>query len=113
MVRSRWASSLIDCRAYNGVQTGSEHGSDQAMFRARLRLRMKAACIPNRPFKFDTAKLKSAALEHLRQDLRNRFEGLQLDEDARKLCRWEEHFKELLNHATSPNTTTYLRGGNR
>ncbi len=25
LVRSRWASSVIDCRAYNGAQTGSEH----------------------------------------------------------------------------------------
>ncbi len=30
----------------------------------------------------DTAKLKSMALEHLRLDLRNCFEGLQPDEDA-------------------------------
>ncbi len=43
---------------------------------------MKAARIPNRPAKLDTSKLKTAALEHLRLDLRNRFEGLQLDEDA-------------------------------
>ncbi len=53
-----------------------------AMVRARLRLRMKAARIPNRPAKLDTSKLKTAALEHLRLDLRNRFEGLQLDELA-------------------------------
>ncbi len=82
LVRSRWASSVIDCRAYTGVQTDSENGSDHAMLRARLRLRMKAARIPNRPVKLDTSKLKTAALEHLRLDLRNRFEGLQLDEDA-------------------------------
>ncbi len=43
---------------------------------------MKAARIPNRPAKVDTAKLKTAALKLLRLDLRNRFEGLQLDEDA-------------------------------
>ncbi len=82
LARSRWASSVINCRAYNGAQTGSEHGSDHAMVRARLRLRMKAARIPNRQAKLDTSKLKTAALEHLRLDLRNRFEGLQLDEDA-------------------------------
>ncbi len=57
LVQSRWASSVIDCRAYNVAQTGSEHGSDHAMVRARLRLRMKAARIPNHPAKFDTAKL--------------------------------------------------------
>ncbi len=52
------------------------------MVRARLRLRMKAARISNCPARLDTAKLKTVALEHLRLDLRNRFEGLQLDEDA-------------------------------
>ncbi len=51
---------------------------------------MKAARIPNRPAKFDTAKLKTAALEHLRWDLRNRFEGLQLDEDASLEDEWRE-----------------------
>ncbi len=76
------------------------------MVRARLRLRMKAARIPNRPAKFVTAKPKTVALEHLRLDLLNRFEGLQLDEDARKLCRWEKHFKEVLNHAAPPNTAS-------
>ncbi len=34
------------------------------------------------------AKLKTAALEHLRLDLRNRFEGLQLDEDASPEVKW-------------------------
>ncbi len=35
LVRSRWASSVIDCRAYTRAQTGSEHSSDHAMiFRA-------------------------------------------------------------------------------
>ncbi len=39
-------------------------------------------CVSNRPDKLEMVKLKRAALEHLRLDLRNRFEGLQLDEDA-------------------------------
>ncbi len=56
------------------------------MVRARLRLRMKAARIPKRPAKLDTSKLKTAALEHLR----NRFEGLQLDEDASPEDEWRE-----------------------
>ncbi len=60
------------------------------MFRARLRQRMKAARIPNRPAKLDTSKLKTAALEHRRLDLRNRFEGLQLDEDASPEDEWRE-----------------------
>ncbi len=31
LMRLRWASSVIDCRAYTGAQTDSEHGSDHAM----------------------------------------------------------------------------------
>ncbi len=31
LVQSRWALSVIDSRAYNGAQAGSEHGSNQAM----------------------------------------------------------------------------------
>ncbi len=57
---------------------------------------MKAARNPNRPVKFDTAKLKTAALEHLRLDLRNRLEGLQLDEDASPEDEWRE-----LKHAAA------------
>ncbi len=90
LVRSRWASSVVDCRAYNGAQTGSEHDLGYAMVQARLCLRMKAARISNRPAKLDTAKLKTVAVEHLRLDLRNRFEGLQLDEDASSEDEWRK-----------------------
>ncbi len=82
LVRSHWASSVINCRAYNGAETGSEHGSHHAMVLARLRLRLEAALISNRTARLDTAKLKTVVLEHLRLDLRNRFEDLQLEEDT-------------------------------
>ncbi len=58
--------------------------------RARLRLRMKAARNSNRPTYLDTTKLKTVALENLRVDLRNHFEGLQLDEDASLEDEWRE-----------------------
>ncbi len=80
LVRFHWASSVIDCRGYNWAQTGSKHGSDHAMVRTCLRLRVKAARISNCPAKLDTAKLKTVALEHLRLDLRSLFGGLQLDD---------------------------------
>ncbi len=42
-------------------------------------------------------------------------DGSVIPNQARKLCRWEEHFKELLNHATPPNecifTAEYLSCG--
>ncbi len=31
-------------------------------------------------------------------------DGSVIPDQARMLCRWEEHFKELLNHAAPPNT---------
>ncbi len=31
-------------------------------------------------------------------------DGSVIPDQGRKLCRWEEHFKELLNHAAPPNT---------
>ncbi len=73
LMRSRWVSFVIDCRAYNRAHTGSKHGSDHATVRARLRLRMKTASISNRPARLDTAKLKTAVLDHLRLNLRNCF----------------------------------------
>ncbi len=88
LVRSRWAYSVIDCRAYNRAQTGSEHGSDHTMVQARLPLRMKAVRISNHLAKLDTAKIKRVAPEHLRLYRRNRFEGLQLDEDASPEDEW-------------------------
>ncbi len=54
------------------------------------RLRMKAARISNRPAKLETLKLKTVPLEQFRLDLRNRFEGLQLDEDASPEDEWRE-----------------------
>ncbi len=64
LVRFHWASSVIDCRACNGAQTGSKHGSGHAMVRTRLRLRVKVPRISNRPAKLDMVKLKTVALEH-------------------------------------------------
>ncbi len=58
------------------------------MVRACLCLRMKAAHMSNRPAKLDTAKLKTAALENLRRELRNLFEGLELDKDASPEDEW-------------------------
>ncbi len=46
-----------------------------------------------------TSKLKTAALEHLRLDLRNRFEGLHLDEDASPEGEWRE-IKDAVSDAS-------------
>ncbi len=108
LVRSRWASSVIDRRAYNGAQTGSEHGSDYGMVHAHLRLRMKAARFFNRPAKLDTTKLKTTALEHLRLDLRKPFEVLQLNEDASPENAWRE-LKDAVADASQAHLGRTLR----
>ncbi len=53
LLRCRWASSVIDCGASNGAQTGSEHDSDHAMVQVRLRQR-----VSNRLAKLDTVQMK-------------------------------------------------------
>ncbi len=78
MVRSSWASSVIDSRGKKGVQIGSEHGADPAVG-ARVRLRMKTV---HCPAKLDMAKLKATVPENLCLQVRKRFEGLEPDDDA-------------------------------
>ncbi len=86
LVRPSWASSVIDCRAYNEAQTGSEHGSNHATVRTCLRLRMKAASISNRPAKLDTENLITVALKYRRLEL-----GLLLKDEVAGALRdnWE------------------------
>ncbi len=136
LVRPRWASSVIDCQVYNEAQADSGHDSNHAMLRTCLRLHMKAARISNRPAKLDTEKLDKQRVHYayweaiaaawgakrkqyqMLKSLGRRPAGvgeilLERDEStfpdqAGKLCRWEEHSKELLNHAVPPNTAFSL-----
>ncbi len=78
---------------------GLKHGSNHTILRSRLRLRMKATYISNRPAKLDTAQLKTVALQHLRLDQRNRFEGLQLDENTLPENEWLE-IKDAVAYAS-------------
>ncbi len=81
---------MIDGRAYNGANAGSEHGSDHAMVRARQRLHIRAARLSNRRAKLHTANLKTLALKSLRLKLRSRFEALELDVDASSKIEWQQ-----------------------
>ncbi len=47
LVRSHWAFSVTDCRAYDGAQTSRECGSDHLMIRVQQRLHIKAAYLSN------------------------------------------------------------------
>ncbi|CAE1287132.1 unnamed protein product [Acanthosepion pharaonis] len=42
LVRERWASSILDSRAYRGAAMGSAHGSDYTLVRASLQIEWKA-----------------------------------------------------------------------
>ncbi len=58
------------------------------MVRDSVRQRLKAVRLSNCPAKLVTTKLKTTALENLRQELRNRFEGLELDDDTSPEDEW-------------------------
>ncbi len=81
---------MIDCRAYSSAQTGSGHGSSHAIVRARVQIRKKVTRLSNRSVKRDATKLKITALENLPLELRRRFEGLELDDDASSEDEWRE-----------------------
>ncbi len=52
------------------------------MAHARVCLRMNAGRLCNRPAKISAAKLKTTVVKNLRLELQNRFDGLELDENA-------------------------------
>ncbi len=81
LVLARWASSVLDCRAYRGADTGSANNSDRILLRATLRLRLKANRACQLPGRFDVSKLKTAAGAEFRIELRYRFEALSPDPD--------------------------------
>ncbi len=69
---------------------------------------MKAARPSNLPAKFDTAKLKSTALRNRHLELRNRFEGLELNGGAFPKNEWWKH-----KDANAEASQTYLGGSRR
>ncbi|MES9976207.1 MAG: reverse transcriptase domain-containing protein [Candidatus Thiodiazotropha sp.] len=40
LIRSRWASTIQDCRSYRGAETGNANGTDHTLVRAKLKLRL-------------------------------------------------------------------------
>ncbi len=76
LVRARWASSFMDCRAYKGAVTSSLNNSDHALLRAAFRIRLKAHRPRPIPARFDVSKLKTSAADAFKLELRNRFADL-------------------------------------
>ncbi len=62
LIHTRRASTMIDCRAYDKAQICSKYAADNAVNRYRLRLRMNADRLSNRPAKLDTVNPKPSPL---------------------------------------------------
>ncbi len=88
LVRDRWASSVLDCRAYRGADTGSANNFDHVLLRATLRLRLKTNRACQRPDRFDVSKLKTAAGAEFRSELRNQCEALSQYPDPNPEMEW-------------------------
>ena len=77
LVRSRWASCVLDCRAYRGAETGHKSGSDHTLVRAKLALRLKTLRNKPRPAILDIGQLRKPSVrDEFRLQLQNRFEAL-------------------------------------
>ena len=98
LIRSRWASSALDCRAYRGADTGSANGSDHVMVRARVRMRLKAQRRRHHFAKLDVAKLKTEAGDQLRLELNNRFSALSTLDQTAHDSDWE-YFRTSVSQA--------------
>ena len=57
LIRSRWASSIEDCRSYRGAEAGSKGGSDHVLVRARLRLHLATRTKTRRSMRFNVGAL--------------------------------------------------------
>ena len=57
LIRSRWASSIEDCRAYRGAETGNKGGSDHMLVRAKLKLHLTRRCKHPRPKRLNIVPL--------------------------------------------------------
>ncbi len=98
LVRARWASSVMDCRAYKGTDTGSLNNSDHALLRAAFRSRLKAHRRRPIPARFDVSKLKTSAADAFKLELRNRFAVLCDVRDSEVQSSWDG-FKQSITSA--------------
>ena len=70
LIRARWASSIEDCRAYRGAETGNQGGSDHVLLRAKLRLHLARRCKRDRPKRLNITLLDNVDNQlHLAQQV--------------------------------------------
>ena len=103
LVRARWASSVLDSRAYRGADTDKAHGSDHTLVRASLRIRPQARKSTKIPKRINVANLKLRAGEQFRLELHNRFSLLQQRSDLQPETEWQ-----ALKSATIEAAHTHL-----
>ncbi|KAK2705916.1 hypothetical protein QYM36_016061, partial [Artemia franciscana] len=78
LVSSRWRSSIQNCRAYRGPDTGSKCGSDHTLVKMSVKIRLVARKRKEPPKRFDVARLKDpTVVEQFRVQLSNRFTALE------------------------------------
>ncbi len=65
---------LSHLRAHNEAQTGSDHVTDDAIVRGRVRRCTKTTRLSNLPTKLDMATFNTTALKNFRLELGERFE---------------------------------------
>ncbi len=91
LVRSRWASSVLNCRAFRSVDTGSANDTDLALVRASVRPRLKKIQRTQRAPRIDASRLNTAAGEMLHVELHNRFSHLaELAQETQLESEWKE-----------------------
>ena len=60
LIRSRWASSVEDCRSFRAAEAGNSGGSDHVLVRAKLRLHLAAQRKVHRRKRLNIAALSNA-----------------------------------------------------
>ena len=89
LVWARWASSVLDSRAYQGADMGSAHGSDHTLVRTSLPIWLQARRSTKIPKWINVTNLKLRTGEHIRLELHNRFSLLQPRSDPQPETEWQ------------------------
>ena len=102
-VKARWASSVLDSRAYRGPDTGSAHRSEHTLVRASHRIRLQARKSTKIPKRINVTNLKLSTGKHFRLEFHNRFSLLQPRSDPQPETEWL-----ALKSATVESAHTHL-----
>ncbi|XP_065583878.1 uncharacterized protein LOC136042877 [Artemia franciscana] len=96
LVRQRWRSSVQDSRSYNGVDSGSQSGSDHRLVAAKILLRLAIRRKNKSKVGFNIGKLQDKEVRQaLNLGLTNQFDALSSDENLTPNKRWEP-FKTVM-----------------